>query len=457
MAKASAAVQTLVEESTGIPVVDIGDIKFRDQKKRYPWWVKTVDKITTQTDDSRFKKPDMHSIMHAALFESEKVKERDEKSIAFVKKGIKENIPGRTLPDLALHYAANTHMHVTIGSLGDPFFNMTPGIGEISNTWKLHPPQSLDLPAWKASPEKASDVIEAAGIQLGAAMVGITTINPNWLDSNVTISSEVDEVTNEGMKTIIPERMKYVICLMGVCPPNLVDRNFTELGAAGDRAGYAAAFSAYVRMLRFVKGLGYDAFDLMPVAPVIPYAISAGLGELGRMNRLVSPIFGGNVRLGAVLTDLPLAVDKPINFGLQAFCDKCKKCATSCPANAISKADQPYWEPFNQWQASGKKVYFEDNETCMNVQGSKDVYCSTCMAVCPWSKQDKTLLHEMAHIMASKMPGLGNILVKLDDLFGYGRITNGDDIKKWWDLSNSTHGVDSHQGRKQSKLRQFIR
>ncbi|MBW1849539.1 MAG: reductive dehalogenase, partial [Deltaproteobacteria bacterium] len=346
------------------------------------------------------------------------------------------------------HYAANTYMHFTIGSLGDPYFNISPGIGKITKAWKLHPPQSLDLPAWKASPKNASDVVEAAGIQLGAAMVGITTINPKWLDANITISSDVDKITHEDGKTIIPERMKYVICVIGVNPPNLVDRNWTELGAAGDRAGYEAAFMAYTRMMRFVKGLGYDAFDLMQVAPAIPYAIASGLGELGRMNRMVNPIFGGNVRLGAVLTDLPLAIDKPIDFGLQTFCNKCKKCATSCPANALSEADQPFWEPFNQWQASGKKVYFEDNESCMRAQSGKDKYCSICMSVCPWSKQDKTLLHEVAHITATKMPGLGKVLVKLDDLFGYGRITNGKQINKWWKLNNLTRGVDSNQGRK---------
>jgi reductive dehalogenase len=423
-------------------------VEYRTQKKRYPWWVKTVDRITTETDDSRFKKPDMHSIMYVGLFESEKFQERVEQSKAYVAKGVKENIPGRTLPDLALHYAANTYMHFTIGSLGDPYFNISPGIGKITKTWKLHPPQSLDLPAWKASPQKAAEVVETAGIQLGAAMVGMTTINPLWLDANVSIRSDVDEITHEDGKTFIPERMKYVICVMGVNPPNLVDRNWSELGAAGDRAGYEAAFMAYTRMMRFVKGLGYDAFDLMQVGPAIPYAIAAGLGELGRMNRLVNPIFGGNVRLGAVLTDLPLAIDNPIDFGLQTFCNKCKKCAESCPANALSKADQPTWEPFNQWQASGKKVYFEDNESCMRVQGSRDLYCSICMSVCPWSKQDKTLLHDVAHITAAKMPALGKLLVKLDDLFGYGRITNGKEINKWWDLNNPTRGVDSNQGKK---------
>ena len=123
------------------------------------------------------------------------------------------------------------------------------------------------------------------------------------------------------------------------------------------------------------------AFDLQLIAPVIPFAISAGLGELGRMNRMVNPIFGGNVRLGAVLTDLPLAVDKPIDFGLQKFCEKCKKCATSCPANAISKADQPYRETADPRQIPGKKVYFENNRACVDWQANKDLYCSICRRI----------------------------------------------------------------------------
>ena len=42
--------QTVKEES----------IVYRDQKNRYPWWVRTVDTITTETDDARLKKPDEH-------------------------------------------------------------------------------------------------------------------------------------------------------------------------------------------------------------------------------------------------------------------------------------------------------------------------------------------------------------------------------------------------------------
>ena len=424
-------------------------IVYRDRKKRYPWWVKSVDRITTETDDSLLIKPEDRRTTGSK--DQQKTKREEpgwEEITGFVVAGIKENIPGRTLPDLALHYAANTYMHFTIGSLGDPLYNIAPGIGEIQNKWKLHPPQSLGLPAWQAAPEKAADVVEKAGIQLGAVMVGITTINSKWLNPGVVIDAGAEQISSDGKNMLIPERMKYVICLLGVCPPDLVNRNLTELGAAGDRAGYEMTFMAYTRMMRFIKGLGYDAFDLQVIAPAIPYAVSAGLGELGRMNRMVNPIFGGNVRIGVVLTDLPLAVDKPIDFGLQKFCEKCKKCATSCPAKALSEADQPYWETADPRQLPGKKTYFENNRACVTWQSHKDVYCSTCMAVCPWSKRDKTLLHELAHIAASQLPGLGKLWVTLDDLLGYGRITDGRDINKWWDLKNPTRGVNSNQGRR---------
>lgn len=411
-----------------------GAVEYRNQKKRYPWWVKTVDELTTQTDDTRHTKPDLDLIMHMAFLERETSEKAIEKSKTVVAKAVNKNVPGKSLRDLALHYSANTYMHFTMGSLGDPAFNIMPGLQEIQNSWKLHPPQTLGLNPWEATPQEASHTIEKAGIQLGAHMVGITTINPLWTNKSVTFSSKVDKLTQDGMKTIIPERMKYVITLLGVNPPDLTLRNKSELGAAGDRAGYEAAFMATNRMMRFIKGLGYEALEGTVYLPQIPYGIASGLGELGRVNRLINPIFGGNVRLGTIITDLPLAIDKPIDFGLQKFCVGCKKCATSCPANALSTKDEPYWETFNQWQAGGKKAYYEDNLACVKFQMGSDIYCSVCMSVCPWSKQDKTMLHELAHISAAKLPSLGKWLTWMDDLFGYGLISEGRQLEKWWDL-----------------------
>ena len=435
------------KNSSGKATAD-GPVEYQRRKSRYPWWVKKVDKITTETDDARHSKPDMNITAYNGIFKAEESQQRIERSKEVVAEAIWNNIPGKSVRDLALHYAANSFMAFTVGSLGDPYMNVQPGIQEMRSSWKLHPPQTLGLPVWKASGQEASHTVEKAGIQLGAALIGFTTLNPLWTNRSVEISPDVDELSQEGMKVTIPERLKYVVTLLGVNPPDLTLRNKTELGAAGDRAGYEAAFMATTRILRFIKGLGYEAVDAMPFLAQIPHAIASGLGELGRMNRLVNPLFGGNVRIGTILTDLPLALDKPIDFGLQRFCVGCKKCATACPPRALSTEDEPCWEPFNEWQAAGKKAYFEDNESCKSFQGSKDIYCSTCLAVCPWNKKNKTLLHELAHIAAAKMPFLAKWMTLMDDLFGYGLIDDGNKLEDWWDLDNPVRGVDSGQGRR---------
>ena len=75
--------------------------------------------------------------------------------------------------------------------------------------------------------------------------------------------------------------------------------------------------------------------------PVPPILLKAGLGEVCRIGDIVlNPFLGPRFKASIVTTDLPLAVDKPIDFGLQDFCDKCKQCARYCPTGAISFGDK---------------------------------------------------------------------------------------------------------------------
>lgn len=57
------------------------------------------------------------------------------------------------------------------------------------------------------------------------------------------------------------------------------------------------------------------------------------------------------------------------------------------------------------------------------------------------------MLHELAHISASKLPFLGKWLAYMDDLFGYGLVTDPKQMEDWWNFKNPTRGVDSRQGR----------
>ena len=70
-----------------------------------------------------------------------------------------------------------------------------------------------------------------------------------------------------------------------------------QIGDAADRSGYENRQMAWERVVNFIKGLGYKAEMMMGMmAPTIPFALMAGLGEMGRMNRLISPIYGGAIR-----------------------------------------------------------------------------------------------------------------------------------------------------------------
>jgi len=95
-----------------------------------------------------------------------------------------------------------------------------------------------------------------------------------------------------------------------------------------------------------LSGLGYEAIPCVnDTAQSIPFALDAGLGELSRLNKLVTPEFGPAVRLCKVFTDMPMAYDKPIDFGLVEFCKGCKKCAEACPSRALSFDDEPSSKP----------------------------------------------------------------------------------------------------------------
>lgn len=59
----------------------------------------------------------------------------------------------------------------------------------------------------------------------------------------------------------------------------------------------------------------------------------AGLGWIGRNNLLVNKEFGSQFRLIAVLTNIPLKVDKPKKLN----CGDCRLCIDACPVGAIKE------------------------------------------------------------------------------------------------------------------------
>ena len=127
---------------------------------------------------------------------------------------------------------------------------------------------------------------------------------------------------------------------------------------------------------------------------IIPAAIEAGLGELGKHDSIIHQTFGANFRLSMVLTDLPLVADNPEIFGGDLFCQNCQVCTNACPPAAIAP-DKKMVRGTEKWYVDFDKCipYFVDYKTC-----------GICLAVCPWSRPGLAgkLLVKMAKRLATK-------------------------------------------------------
>jgi NAD-dependent dihydropyrimidine dehydrogenase PreA subunit len=109
---------------------------------------------------------------------------------------------------------------------------------------------------------------------------------------------------------------------------------------------------------------------------LIPLAIRAGIGELGKHASMISAGYGSNFRLAAVLTDLPLATDSPVDIGVEDLCAVCRRCVDDCPPRAVFEDKQI---------VRGERKWYVDFDRCIPYF-VKTVGCAICIEVCPWSE-----------------------------------------------------------------------
>src|SRR4030066_2464229 len=119
-----------------------------------------------------------------------------------------------------------------------------------------------------------------------------------------------------------------------------------------------------------IHDLGYQAVPI-PASQMVDWktqkghlshkhvAWAAGLGWIGRNNRLVHDKFGSRIRLVTILTDLPLAISSPSIKD----CGSCLNCLSVCPAGAIKVRQEEFdhLRCFQQLRTFAKTLHFSHN------------------------------------------------------------------------------------------------
>ena len=275
------------------------------------------------------------------------------------------------------------------------------------------------------SPQVAHDLVKATTYFMGIDAAGISRC-PEW------VWYSHDALGDE----IVPDHDQAISMI--------VDQGYETMdGSSGDDwISVSLSMRAYLRfsllggvVARQLRNIGYGArahttMDGGVLNP--PLLLLSGLGEVSRIGEVIlNPYLGPRLKSGVVTTELPMAHDKPIDFGLQSFCEACKKCARECPSGAITAGPKLMFNGYEIWKSDAQKCA---TYRMTNLGGAM---CGRCMKTCPWNLEG-VLGDAVFRWTAMKVPGSAPALAKLDDLLNRGDLNE----KKqwWWDLCLAEDG-----------------
>ena len=218
----------------------------------------------------------------------------------------------------------------------------------------------------KKTAEEWSELIQEMAVDCEADISGITEMDPLWVYKSYEISEPTLIVMGFAQDY---EKMKHAPPGPGNHYSNTEVRKQYNRGARASR-----------KLANKIRKMGHnatphhgpDAESLL----MIPAAISAGFGELGKHGSIINRKFGSNFRLAAVSTDLPLLTHDEDEFGADDFCVNCQICTNACPPDAITETKH---------LVRGETKWYVDFDKCIPYF-AEHLGCALCMVACPWSR-----------------------------------------------------------------------
>ena len=203
-----------------------------------------------------------------------------------------------------------------------------------------------------------------------------------------------------------------------------------------DWMGDPISFQAYQHLgmvaetlANYIRRLGWEASPQYGPSFVDRYAVQlprllleAGIGEVSRVGIILNPYLGLGYKAAAILTDLPIVPDQPIDFGLQDFCQNCNICAENCPSRAISTGDKVMYNGYETWKLNTRRC------ASFNFTNKHGTMCNRCVKSCPWS-QPNTWPHNLIRSLVMRSKLARRIAIR-----GARWLKTGQDHpdEKWW-------------------------
>ena len=272
----------------------------------------------------------------------------------------------------------------------------TPAVKEANETGDLEP---------TATPVPGKDVTEA--IREKAKEMGFGEVGFTKFDRRYVFKFKKDWV-----------KFPHAICLA-------YEQDYEPTQTAPHIAAEGPHFSTYrvmgalaLDLADYIRSMGYKAQVHSPLATnivFIPMFVEAGLGQLGANGQLLSPHFGSRARLMIISTDAEVTYDKPVDYGIHAFCSLCQVCVNRCPGRALMR-EKVWWRGTEKH----KLVY----KRCLPVMARYES-CGACMKVCPIQRYGMNAV--MDHYAATgQVLGKGTHLLEGFSLRGMGYFGPGE-------------------------------
>lgn len=279
-------------------------------------------------------------------------------------------------------------------------------IEEISRDLEWSPSPVEGKPV-EASPAEFAKRIKGYAHYLGAKMVGCTKLNPAYVYSHIGRSPGV-------WGTPVELDHSHAIAIVVEMSHEMVRHSPDDPTTTETAFQYLEAGKIAMLLARYINLLGYEArahVDGNYRVQCVPIAVDAGLGELGRLGLLITPVYGPRIRLSVVTTKMPLAQDEPVTFGVQDFCSFCKKCADICPSGSIDKGDPREHNGAVKWRS--------EQDTCYRYWRMAGSDCAVCVKVCPYSHPDN-FMHNAVRLLIERNALARRLALHGDDLL-FGR------------------------------------